>query len=110
MRASASPNAAWRALAAVIGPVGLADTYSTLTLSGVSGVSRPQSSPASITPRVAFTYQASARKRLRKPGPATSTRSTLSPRRSETFAPSRSAISRGGAPSAGASSIAALVE
>ena len=79
MRASASPNAAWRALAAVIGPVGLADTYSTLTLRGVS---RRVAAPVVAGldhPRVAFTYQASARKRFRKPGPATSTRSTLSP-------------------------------
>jgi hypothetical protein len=59
---------------------------------------------------VAFTYQASARKTLRKPGPATSTRSTFSPRRSVSFTPSRSATSRGGAPNAGASSMAAFVE
>ena len=47
------------------------------------------------------TYQASDRKTLRKPGPATSTRSTASPSRSRTFSPSRSAISRGGAPQRG---------
>ena len=47
---------------------------------------------------------------FRNPGPATSTRSTPAPRRSVSAAPSRSAISRGGAFSAGASSIAALVE
>jgi len=59
---------------------------------------------------IAPLYQESARKTFRKPGPATSTRSTASPRRSRTRSPRRSAISRGGAPSAGASSIAALVE
>ena len=70
----------------------------------------PQSSPAASTCAAAAVYQASARKTLRNPGPATSTRSTRSPSRSRSAAPSRSAISRGGAPSFGASSIAALVE
>src|SRR5688500_4388917 len=62
-----------------------------------------------MTP-AASVYQSSARKMFRKPGPATSTRSTCEPSFSCSAAPSRSAISRGGAFRAGARSIAALVE
>src|SRR5215210_4328573 len=47
---------------------------------------------------------------FKNPGPATSTWSTAEPSRCCRAAPSRSAISRGGAFRAGASSIAALVE
>ncbi len=74
-----------------------------------AAVAAPQSG-APITWAAAAVYQASARKTLRKPGPATSTRSTRSPSLCCSAAPSRSAISRGGAPSFGASSIAAFVE
>ena len=87
MRAIASPYAAWRPLAAVSGPVGFAETYSTLTFSRFSGEPRPQSSPAATTCRAAATYHGSARKTFRKPGPATSTRSTASPSRALSFSP-----------------------
>ena len=46
-RASESPYAAPRPAATVSGPVGLADTNSTSTRSGRSGVPRPKASPAS---------------------------------------------------------------
>ena len=57
----------------------------------------------------ASTYQASDRKRLRKPGPAISTRSSDAPRRCSSSSASRPATSRGGTPARGASSIAAFV-
>ncbi len=108
MRASASPNAAWRPDAAVSGPVGFADTNSTWMRSPCSPA--PKRSPVPSTSATAPTYHASDRKRLRNPGPATSTRSTRSPSRACSEAPSFSAMARGGSPSAGASSIAAFVE
>jgi hypothetical protein len=110
IRASASPNAAWRPDAAVSGPVGLAETNSSTTFSGCSGDPMPNASPASSRASSAPMNQSWARKTLRKPGPATSTRSTRAPSRPDSSPASRSAIWRGGAPSAGASSIAALVE
>jgi hypothetical protein len=88
----------------------LAETNSTWIFSGGSAVAPPKPSPAASTCAAAAAYQSSARKMFRKPGPATSTRSICEPSRSCSAAPSRSAISRGGAFSAGASSIAALVE
>ena len=48
--------------------------------------------------------------RFTKPGPAISTRSTVSPSRSPSRLPSFSATARGGSPSDGARSIAAFVE
>jgi hypothetical protein len=48
--------------------------------------------------------------RLRKPGPATSIRSTASPSRSSSASVKLAATSRGGSPIRGAASIAAFVE
>jgi hypothetical protein len=110
IRASASPNAAWRPDAAVSGPVGLAETNSTWIRSRLALDPAPNASPAAITSSIAARYQASVRNRLRKPGPATSTFSTRAPSRCSSAAPRRSATARGGSPSAGASSIAAFVE
>jgi hypothetical protein len=92
------------------GPVGLAETNSIRMRSGEAAVPPPQPSPAASTCAAAAVYQASARKTLTNPGPATSTFSTRSPSLSLRTDRSRSAISRGGAPSLGASSIAAFVE
>ena len=80
----------------MIGPVGLALTNSTFTRSGVSASPAPKRSPAASSSASASRYQASVMNRLRKPGPATSTRSTASPSRSPSASPSRSAIARGG--------------
>ena len=86
-RESASPNAACRPLAAVSGPVGLADTNSTRIRSGDSGEPAPWRSPAATTSASAAACQPSDRKRLRKPGPATSTRSSRSPSNAPSSAP-----------------------
>ena len=99
--------------AAVSGPVGLArdelDQRPRSPLgrrAGAEAPRRPRAAPAARSP-----VPASARKRLRKPGPATSTRSSVGTEASQQpLARARSAISRGGAPRTGASSIAALVE
>ena len=58
------------------GPVGLAETNSTLTRSAGAAPPPPKPSPAASTQSSAPTYHGSARKRFRKPGPATSTRSS----------------------------------
>ncbi len=110
IRASESPYAAWRAVPTWIGPVGLADTNSTSVLSRVCAEPPPYASPAFSAPVSASRHQASDMYRLRKPGPATSTRSTSPASLCSTRPPRRSATSRGGLPSEGASSIAALVE
>ena len=68
-RASASPNAAWRPLAAVSGPVGLADTNSTRIRSAPRRAPPPWRSPAARTSASAAACQPSERKRFRKPGP-----------------------------------------
>ena len=94
----------------MIGPVGLALTNSTFTYSGSVATPAPNRLPAPTIAARASRYQASLMKRLRNPGPATSTRSTLSPSRRPSSSPSRSAIERGASFSAGARSIAALVE
>src|SRR3954451_16555380 len=70
----------------------------------------PNRSPASRIAPSASRNQASPSHRLRKPGPATSTLASRSARRPCSSSPRRSATSRGGALSTGASSIAALVE
>ena len=57
----------------------------------------------------ALTHQASDRKMFKKPGPATSTRSSDGPSSVPSSSASLAATSRGGAPASGASSIAAFV-
>jgi hypothetical protein len=92
----------------VIGPVGFALTNSRFTCS--PPLPDPYSSPASTSAASVSRYQASAMNRFTKPGPAISTRSTVSPSRSPSRSPSFSATARGGSPSDGARSIAAFVE
>ena len=83
---------------------------------GCAGAARPgrrprrTRRPASRTAASESRNQASDRNRLRKPGPATSIRSSASPSPAFSAPPTRSATSRGGVFSAGASSIATFVE
>jgi hypothetical protein len=89
------------------GPVGLAETNSRRTRRPAAAVPRPYARPASRTPRSAFAHQAGARKTLRNPGPAISTRSTSGiGGKWRTIA---SAIWRGGFLAARASCIATFV-
>ena len=64
------------------GPSGWRRRTRRFTRSRSAAVPPPQSSPAASTCAAAAMYQASARKTFRNPGPATSTFSTRSPRRS----------------------------
>jgi len=93
------------------GLAGFGDKSASLVIAQKSGM------PGSVTRRIgasarmrwAAACQPSERKRFRKPGPATSTRSSRSPSRAPSSAPTCPATSRGGAPTTGASSIAAFV-
>src|SRR5918992_1284900 len=77
------------------GPVGLAAPNSTLTRSAGEAPPAPKRSPASRIPARESRYQASAMKRLRKPGPAISTFSTDRPSRSPSAAPLGDGIAHG---------------
>ena len=75
-RASESPNAPFRAAETTIGPVGLAETISTWTRSRRSAEPAPKPEPASRISAERLSEPARQQERLRKPGPATSARST----------------------------------
>ena len=62
-----------RAFPIVSGPVGLADTNSTLTRRGRTGATRPQASGATSAESIVSSRTRSLRRRLRNPGGATST-------------------------------------
>ena len=87
------------------GPVGLADTYSTLTRCGAAAV--PPPNPACRARRTASAYQAGETRTLTKPGPATSALAIHALARAA--AASSSAISRGGRRSGLASRSASVV-
>ncbi len=72
----ASPSAAWRPWPTCSGPVGLAETNSTITRSPRRESLRPNPSPVAITRCTTDWRAAGTRNRLTKPAPAISTRST----------------------------------
>ena len=80
-RASESPIAAARALTITSGPVGLAETNSSRTRCPAWSSPRPYAGPPRKISRRALAHHAGARKTLMKPGPATSSRAHLGPRR-----------------------------
>ena len=90
-----------------IGPVGLAETNSRLTVCPAAASPRPYAGPCRTTVRTTSPSAPWASRRLRKPGPATSTSATPSTSRSR--AASSSATSRGFLPAALASCSATLV-
>jgi hypothetical protein len=81
-----------RAVATVTGPVGLPDTYSTWIRCGAATAPAPYRGPRSSTRPTACRYQDGVTRRLRKPGPATSTESMYS---DSSPAAIRPAMSRG---------------
>ncbi|MCX7020712.1 MAG: hypothetical protein NTW26_00290 [bacterium] len=94
MLANALPRAAARPFTTSSGPVGFALTYSRLIFNGFSAVQRK----GSFSARMDFTGSAcapAARWKFKKPGPATSTRSTKSPRTFPNSPASASPIWRG---------------
>ncbi len=98
-RATESPYAPLRAEATVIGPVGFAETISTWMRSRRLSAAEPNSSPASrISRERRGEPRRRSRKRLTKPGPATSARSTgraaPRPRRARPRAPAAAAAAR----------------
>ena len=105
--ASASPNTAPRPWPTCIGPVGLADTYSTLTARGALRWPRPNAGPSATTARVTSRSTSGCSRRLMNPGPATSTAVTPGSPRSAWASVSASA--RGLDPASLASTNAALV-
>ena len=68
-----SPTAAQRALASVTGPVGLADTNSTLTFSPAPVCVVPYAAPAATMSAATWPCAPLSTVMLRKPGPAMST-------------------------------------
>ena len=109
-RHSRSPTNAPRALPMVSGPVGFADTNSTLTRRGRLGGIRPHASGAARISATVDSNAASARRRLTNPGRATSTeanRSASGPPRSASA--SASAMSSGERRRGRASCMARLV-
>src|SRR5690606_18540912 len=106
MFASVSPTTAPRQCPTCIGPVGLAETYSTFTLRAPPMAERPNSLPCDSTRRTTCRQKRSESRKLTKPGPATSTAATSS------SLPSSAAISsarlRGFLPSGLARTIATL--
>src|SRR5204862_492904 len=74
-RVQARPGAAGRAWPTCSGPVGFADTNSTMTGSP-SPARRPNAAPATSTSATMRWRAAAVRRRLMKPGPATSIDST----------------------------------
>ncbi len=72
-RASESPYAAFRPVAAVTGPVGLPLTYSTWMRLGSGAAPEPNRSPWASTAATACRYHSSETWILMNPGPATST-------------------------------------
>ena len=84
-----------RALPIVSGPVGLADTNSTLTRRGRIGRTRPQDAGLTRTSAIVVSRAPSARRRLRNPGATALTAaiglpaSARSPRRSRAHRPAR---------------------
>ncbi len=94
-----SPTKAPRALPMWRGPVGLAETNSTLTRRGCAARTRPQAPGSASTSATTPSRAASASRRLRKPGGATATEAMGEPFASAAAASSAaiaSAIRRGG--------------
>src|SRR5262245_10975462 len=70
-----SPRAPWRPWPTCSGPVGLAETNSTITHKSLSGL-RPKASPAASTSATTACLALGFKRRLMKPGPAISSWST----------------------------------
>jgi hypothetical protein len=105
--ASMSPTTAPRQWPMCSGPVGLAETYSTLTRSSLPTVHSPYSSPSRRIVRSSSRQASGDRRRLMKPGPAISTEVTGGS--ASSFALISSASARGLVAAGFASTIAALV-
>src|SRR6056297_136500 len=103
----ASPTTAPRIWPTCIGPVGLAETYSTLTFCPCPMSDRPYCVPAVRMVRGSPCQTVTASRRLRNPGPATSALAMRGSARN--FVASASAMSRGLALAGLASTMAALV-